>query len=104
MPSRDIIHRATVAALKKDGWEITADPLTVRYDDLTVYADLAAEHTLAAHRAGRRIAVEAKSFVGASLIRDVEVAVGQFMVYRALLNKMEPERELWLAAPQEIVA
>jgi hypothetical protein len=103
MPSRDIIHRATVVALKKDGWEITADPLTVRYDDLTVYADLAAEHTLGAQRGGRRIAVEAKSFVGSSLIRELEMAVGQFAVYRALLNKVDPDRELWLAAPHEIV-
>jgi UDP:flavonoid glycosyltransferase YjiC (YdhE family) len=102
MPSRDLIHLATKTALSKDGWSITADPLPIRYDDLTVFADLAAERTITARRARRNIVVEAKSFVGSSLIRDLEHAVGQFSIYRVLLEEAGPRRELWLALPQEI--
>lgn len=48
------------------------------------------------------MAVEAKSFVSGSLTRDLALAVGQFLIYRALLEKSEPDRELWLAVPREV--
>jgi hypothetical protein len=46
--------------------------------------------------------VEAKSFVSGSLTRDLALAVGQFLIYRALLEKSEPDREVWLALPREV--
>jgi hypothetical protein len=99
--ARDAIHRATRVALEKDGWTISHDPIGIRYADLGTYADLGATGTLA-ERTSRRIAVEVKSFVGASMTRELAIAIGQFEIYRALLQKSEPDRELWLAVPREI--
>ncbi len=102
MPDR--IHGAVRNALIKDGWTITADPFTVTYEEITVFADLAAERTLAAEREGRRIVVEVKSFVGRSPIRDFEQALGQYALYLGLLEMTEPDRELFLAVSDETYA
>ena len=84
-------------ALIKDGWTITHDPFMLRYDDLDVFADLGAERALAAEREGSKIAVEIKSFLQPSLVRELEQAIGQYVVYRSLLDALEPERKLYLA-------
>ena len=41
--AKDIIHNAVKNALIKDGWTITDDPLTLTYEDATVFVDLGAE-------------------------------------------------------------
>ena len=53
---------------------------------------------------GRRIAVEVQSFLNRSSVRDLEEAVGQFGVYRAVLAEVEPDRVLYLAVPQRAYA
>ncbi len=102
MPAADYIHDAVKTALVKDGWTITDDPFTIKYEDVTLYADLAAERTLAALRAERRIVVEIKSFLGPSLYHDWEQALGQYEVYRRLLQVTDPGRELFLAVASAV--
>ena len=68
-----------------------------------MHLDLGAERVLAAEKGIRKIAVEIKTFAGASLIADLEDAVGQYVVYRIALRRVEPERELFMAVPQPIV-
>jgi hypothetical protein len=97
MPVRDIYHNAVKSALIKDGWIITADPYRINYKEIDLYADLAAEQPMAAERQGQKIIVEIKSFVGRSLMTDFHQAVGQYMVYRMLLEKTAPEYQLYLA-------
>src|SRR5262249_29839274 len=97
MPAQDRIHNSVRNALIKDGWTITHDPFTIQYEDVELFADLAAERPLAAERSERRIVVEIKSFLGPSLQRDWQVALGQYMIYRDLLSEVAPERELFLA-------
>ena len=48
--------------LLKDGWTITADPLTIRFGGIEGQIDLEAEKSLVAEKQGRVIAVEIKSF------------------------------------------
>ena len=67
-----------------------------------MWVDLGAEQLLGASQGARRIAVEVKSFIGESDIVDLEQAVGQFVLYRVLLRTQEPERELWLAVPDDV--
>ena len=43
MPATDVIHDAVKNALISDGWVITDDPYTLKIDDPTLFADLAAE-------------------------------------------------------------
>jgi hypothetical protein len=76
MPRLDIYHNVVKAALIKDGWTITHDPFTIRFEDLTVYADLGAEKLIAAERSERKIAVEVKVFISPSPVTDLERAVG----------------------------
>lgn len=97
MPARDKYHDAVKNALIKDSWTITADPYIIRYEDAELYADLAAEKPIAAERQGQRIVVEIKSFVGKSLMYDFHNALGQYIVYRNLIQLTEPEYKLYLA-------
>ena len=101
MPAKDSLHDTVKSALIKDGWTITHDPYPLTYGARKVYADLGAERALAAEKGNEKIVVEVKSFVGASEVRDLELAIGQFVFYRYLLIDFEPVRVLWLAIPEE---
>src|SRR5207248_3959254 len=58
--------------------------------------------TVAAEKAGARIAVEIQSFLSPSAVRDLQEAVGQYEIYRAILAETEPERRLYLAVPRRV--
>lgn len=102
MPAKDIFHDAVRKGLEKEGWIITNDPLRIEVGDVEMYIDLGAEKILAAERAGEKIAVEIKSFIGASNISEFHTAIGQFFNYRVALEEQEPERVLYLAVPLAI--
>jgi hypothetical protein len=104
MPRMDRIHTPVRNALIKAGWTITADPYILQYEDLTLFVDLEAERTIAAERDGCRIVVETKSFVGQSAIHDLQVALGQYEMYRRLLEVTAPDRKLYLAVGADIFA
>ena len=97
MPAKDLYHNAVKSALIKEDWVIVADPYRIQYKDVDLYADLAAERPIAAEREGQKIVVEIKSFVGRSLMSDFHNAVGQYTVYRSLIQATEPEYQLYLA-------
>ncbi len=78
MPAKDIYHNAVKEALSKDGWNITHDPLRLKWGGKDHYVDIGAERLLAASKDNREIAIEIKSFVGHSEMRDLQQAVGQF--------------------------
>lgn len=99
MPAKDLFHQAVRHALEKDGWIVTHDPLHIELPDIEVYIDLGADRLLAAERENQKIAIEIKTFLGTSTISEFHVAVGQFINYRFLLNKVEPARTLYLAVP-----
>ena len=100
--AKDLFHNTVKIALQKDGWIITHDPYKLRYGVADVYIDLAAEEAIAAEKAGRKIAVEVKSFVGGSTISEFHTALGQFLNYRIALEvSNEPERVLYLAVPTD---
>jgi hypothetical protein len=103
VPAKNIHHDIVVHALRTDGWTITHDPLTLSYGGRDLYVDLGAERqTLAAERVGQRIAVEIQSFLSLSPVRDLEEAVGQYGVYRAILGETDPDRRLYLAVPRRV--
>jgi XisH protein len=102
VPAKNIYHDTVVQALTADGWTITHDPLTVSFGGRDLFVDLGAERvTLAAEKAGQKIAVEVQSFLSPSPVRDLQEAVGQYEIYRAILEQTEPERQLYLAVPRE---
>ncbi|MEA5534594.1 XisH family protein [Crocosphaera sp. XPORK-15E] len=102
MPAKDIFHDAVTKGLEKEGWIITDDPLRIEVGDVEMYIDLGAEQVLAAEKAGEKIAVEIKSFIGTSNISQFHQAIGQFFNYRVALEEQQPERVLYLAVPSGI--
>lgn len=102
MPRKDFDHDTVREALTRDGWNITHDPYMLEYGGRNLYVDLGAESgALAAEKAGLKIAVEVKGFLAASDIAEWERALGQFVFYRFLIGKQEPDRVLYLAMRQE---
>ena len=100
MPARDKYHDCVCNALIKDGWTITNDPYTLSLGTKDLFVDLGAERVLAAQKGEQKIAVEIKSFIGQSEMADLEQALGQYTLYRAILLQQEPDRQLFLAIPE----
>lgn len=95
--AKDKIHDVVKNALIKDGWKITADQYKIVFKDSKVYADLAAESPLAAERGRRKIVVEVKSFLGPSPMHELELAIGQYRIYRCFMRVVAPDHELYIA-------
>lgn len=102
MPAKDVYHNVVKTALVKEGWTITADPYTIKYEELQLFADLGAGRTVIAQRSQQEIIVEIKSFIGRSLIRDLENALGQYIIYRTLLSVTNPSYQVYLAISQDV--
>lgn len=98
MSARDKYHDSVCNALKKDGWVITHDPFTIAWGAYTMHVDLGAKLVVSAEKDGRLIAVEIKGSV--RTVYDLESAVGQYLVYRAVMRRAFPERALFLAVPE----
>jgi XisH protein len=90
--ARDIYHETVKIALQKEGWMITHDPFPLQIGKKRLSADLGAERSIGAEKGLRRIVVEVKSFIG-----DLEQALGQYVLYRQILNGIESDRDLYLA-------
>ena len=93
--ARDIYHSTVREALIADGWTVTHDPLPL-------YVDMGAERMMAAERGNHRIAVEVKSFVSRSEVHDLELALGQYLLYRGLMKEEYPDRTLYLSVSRTV--
>ncbi|WP_017306232.1 XisH family protein [Spirulina subsalsa] len=102
MPAKDIYHDGFKNALIKDGWEITHDPYTIRYEGLNLFADLAGKKLLAAQKEDTNIIVEIKSFLGHSPVHEFQCALGQYILYQTLLSTIHPDYFLYLTIEKEI--
>lgn len=102
MPRKDTYHDIVKSALIADGWTITHDPFPLQFGEEDLFVDIGAETPLAAEKAGRKIAVEVKTFLGKSPMTDLERALGQFSLYSFLLQRKEPERTLYLAITEPV--
>jgi len=102
MPAKGLFHHTVKTALEKDGWTITDENLFMQVEDVDFYIDLTAKRILAAEKTGKKIAVEIKSFLGASDVTEFHLALGQCLNYRSALRLTEPERILYLAIPVDV--
>ncbi|ACK72734.1 XisH protein [Gloeothece citriformis PCC 7424] len=102
MPAKDLFHNTVKTALEKDGWTITDENLLIQVEDVDFYLDLTAQRILAASKTGKKIAVEIKSFLGASEVTEFHLALGQCLNYRSALRLTEPNRTLYLAIPLDV--
>ena len=103
MPALDRYHESVRKALVKEGWTITDDPLQLVVGKRTLSVDQGVERSLlGAERDSQRIAVEIKTFGGASPVADLQQAMGQFLMYKSILSLVEPERALFLAVSEDV--
>lgn len=100
--AKDIYHEAVKNALIKDGWTILADSYFLRYEDAQLYADLLAEKTILAEQNNRRIVVEIKSFISPSPMKDFELALGQYILYRDILDLAQKPYAIYLAVKNTV--
>ena len=103
MPKRDSIHQVVRDALVKDGWRITDDPYVISYGERFLFIDLGAtelpnsSQIIGAQRQDQKIAVEIKDFRGRSAITNLEQAIGQYILYKLLLDQVDQGRKIYLA-------
>lgn len=102
MPAKDVYHDLVHRLLVAEGWRVTHDPYRIVVGRKNLFVDLGAEQIIAADRDGKRIAVEVKSFEGRSEVRELEEALGQYLLYLPFLRAQEPDRQLYLAVPGEV--
>jgi hypothetical protein len=102
MSAKDRFHQAVKQALIQEGWNITDDPLLIRYGPTNLKVDLGAERIIAAQRDTEQIAVEIKSFLDASAINDFHAAIGQYLHYQLGFQYNGWNRKLYLAVPVEV--
>ena len=100
MPAKDIYHNTVKKSLEKDGWTITHDPFPLKIGKKRLSADLGAERLISAERGIQKIVVEVKSFVGQSDVRDLEQALGQYVLYSQIIKETGIDRDLYLAISQ----
>jgi hypothetical protein len=98
--AKDSIHYAIKDALLNNGWEITDDPFTIDLEEDNTFFDIdlaaeKAETTVFQKRS--MLAIEIKSFSGASVIHAFHEALGQFLNYQAALKEQDLDHELFLA-------
>jgi len=94
MPALDACHPQVVNALQKAGWKVSPHPFAIpnrRRNPLL--ADIRAEQN-----ANQIIIVEAKCFEKNNL-DELYTAIGQYIVYRSLMNKMPIQLPLYLSIP-----
>lgn len=99
MTRKDIYHNTVKKALDKDNWKITHDPFRLRVGKKRLAMDLGAERLISAEKGSRKIVVEVKSFVGRSDVKDLQQALGQYILYHQVLVEQQVGRELYLAVP-----
>ncbi|NEQ40503.1 MAG: fatty-acid synthase [Okeania sp. SIO3I5] len=104
MLTKDRYHDNCKNALIKDSWTITHDPLRLRWGSKDMYVDLGAEKLLIAEKNQNKIAVEIKTFAAMSEVNALENALGQYLLYRSVISRTEPDRKLYLAIPSIVYA
>lgn len=102
MPSFDRCHEQVMRALQKDGWRITEQQVPMKLGRRRVFIDLCV--TYGANGSRQQIAlVEVKCFPDPqNTTQEIYTAVGQYILYRAMLRELELDMPLYLSIPEAI--
>jgi hypothetical protein len=100
MPALDQCHSQIVHALEKAGWRVYPGPFVIPITGIRrLFVDIYARSN---HTNGHPaiIAVEVKCFPEPNTeLNELYTAIGQYLVYRALLRERGSEASLYLAVP-----
>lgn len=99
MSRKDFYHDCVRRALQKAGWHITDEQLPLRFYGTRLYVDLAAGRSNPDGSVSY-VAVEVKNFRERfDYINELQKALGQYLMYRQLLQLREFGHVLYLAVP-----
>lgn len=102
MSRKDFYHDYVRAALITAGWTITKESFILRFFSTRLYIDFAAERV---EEDGSRseIVVEVKNFrLREDYVNEFQKALGQCLLYEALLIENKLPHTLYLAIPQAV--
>ncbi len=102
MAQLDTFHQVVKQALIKDGWQITDEPLYLQYGGVDYAIDFGAEPLIVAEKQHQKVAIEVKSFLVDSLTYEFHKVLGQYVDYRLMLRRLQPERILYVAVPVDV--
>jgi hypothetical protein len=86
-----------VAALKKDGWLVLKEQVSLRIGERRLWIDIEAEN-----KAEKIILIEVKSYHNvASPVDFLEKILGQYLLYRGILDDRGQTEPLYLAIPKQ---
>jgi hypothetical protein len=95
---KDFHHDSVIRALKHDGWRIVDEQTPFVSGKRTVYIDIEAEQS----QERLLIFVEVKGFQGNSQVSELADALGQYLLYRHVIDDAYGEDvPLFLAIPEE---
>ena len=102
MPALDYCHPQIVHALEKDGWTVRDKPLEIDTAERTVFIDIEARK-LSNGTSQHILLAEIKCFPDRDrTTRDLYIALGQYIVYQAVLDERELSLPLFLAIPEAV--
>ena len=102
MPAFDQCHGQVVRALEKDGWVIESQPVMYLIGRRRVFVDLQARRQV--NGSGQQVMlVEVKCFPDPdSTTHELYAAIGQYIMYRAILKELAINVSLYLSIPEEV--
>lgn len=95
MPSKDSTHEAVVQSLIKDGWTIADEQVGLRVDKRRLWIDIQASKEIS----NITMLVEVKGFVDKSQIDYLHSPIGQYVIYRAVIEATSLGQPLYMAIP-----
>ena len=102
MPSFDQCHNQVMRALQKDGWRVTEQQVPMKLGRRRVFIDLRATHGANGSRQELAL-IEVKCFPDPqNTSQDIYTAIGQYILYRAMLRELELDISLYLSIPEVI--
>ena len=100
MPRLDDCHEQVVHALEKDGWRVNPSQEQRYTPDRTIFIDIVATRGINGSTEQILLA-EIKCFADRNATaRELYIAFGQYILYRALLDELKDETPLYLVVPE----
>jgi hypothetical protein len=97
MPAKDKFHDVVLRALQNDGWTILKEQVRIIVDKRRLWIDVKAKHEVQ----NEIVLIEIKSFDSPdSEVKYLENVLGQYLLYRAIIQDIEWSEELYLAIPK----
>lgn len=102
MPAFDQCHEQVVRALQKEGWNVEAEQVTLSLGKRRIFVDLRAVRGVNGNRQ-QMMLIEVKCFPSSTTVNEeLYHAIGQYLVYRAMLTERRLETPLYLSIPEPI--